>query len=158
MGPFRWFLFVYVLGGLTFVPLVIAVLLAFVYYTSPEASDSSSTKRNDPAELARKNDEPLVFKSGTDDLAEKFHRRHDSDVAAGYFAVTREYVPGGVNGKPPERLTPAGEVVANESPSVYQTMYRSIFDRSQKATIEPGKDGAGRTVKRPNNVFYVVLR
>ena len=138
-------------------PLVIAAILAFVFYTSGPPPDPASRK-DDPAELVRDGDDKLVLKSGTDDLAEKFHRKHDTDVAAGYFAVCREYVPGGVNGKPPERLSPAGEVVANESPSVYQTMYRSIFDRSQKASIEPNKDGAGKTVKRANNIFYVVLR
>ena len=158
MGPLRWFLFVYVLGGVTFVPLCIAAVLAFIYYTSVPLANRSATRADDLGEIARPNDDQLVFKSGTDDLEEKFHRKHDSDVAAGYYAVCREYVPGGVNGKPPDRLSPAGEVVANESPSVYQSMYRSIFDRSQKATIDPSKEGAGKTVKRPNNVFYVVLR
>ncbi|KEF54967.1 uncharacterized protein A1O9_08619 [Exophiala aquamarina CBS 119918] len=158
MGPFRWFLFVYVLGGLTFLPLLVILVLLHAYYTLPEAKETTSNAEaasDDPAELARPGDDKTSFKSATDDLVEKFHRKHDSDVAAGYFAVCREYVPGGVNGKPPERLTPAGETVAQESPSVYQTMYRSIFDRSQKPTIEPNKDPAGR---RSNNVFYVVLR
>ena len=158
MGPLKWFLFVYVLGGLTFIPLCIGLVIAFIYYTSIPPIDHSSQGINDPAEITRQNDEKFAFRTGTDDLEEKFHRKHDSDVAAGYFAVCREYVPGGVNGKPPDRLSPAGEVVANESPSVYQSMYRSIFDRSQKATIDPSKDATGKTVKRPNNVFYVVLR
>ena len=157
MGPLKWFLFVYILGGLTFVPLLIAAVLAFAYYTLPPPTDFHSHNVDDPAHISRPDDQKLIFKSATDDLAEKFLRKHESDVAAGYFAVCREYVPGGVNGKPPDKLSPAGEVVANESPSVYQSMYRSIFDRSQKPTIEPNKDGAGK-VKKANNVFYVVLR
>ena len=148
----------YVLGGVTFVPLIAVAIIAFVYYTSRSPTDPSTSNIDDPAQITRENDEKLVLKSGTDDLAEKFQRKHESDVGAGYFAVCREYVPGGVNGKPPEKLSPAGEVVANESPSVYQTMYRSIFDRSNKPTIEPNKDGAGKNVKRANNIFYVVLR
>jgi hypothetical protein len=158
MGPIQWFLFVYVLGGLTFLPLLIGLLLLHAYYTLPFSKDESQRLKDDPAQLNRPEDEKPVFKSGTDDLEEKFKRKHDSDVAAGYFAVCREYVPGGVNGKPPERPSPAGDVVAQESPSVYQSMYRSIFDRSQKPTIEPNKDGTGKPVKRANNVFYVVLR
>ncbi len=158
MGPLRWFLFVYILGGVTFIPLLAVAFIALVYYTSVPPRDPPTDKDDDPALLARDNDNKLVFKTGTDDLAEKFQRKHDSDVAAGYFAVCREYVPGGVNGKPPDKLSPAGEVVAHESPSVYQTMYRSIFDRSQKPSIEPNKDGAGKNVKRANNIFYVVLR
>ena len=78
-------------------------------------------------------------------------------MAAGYFAVCREYVPGGVNGKPPERTTPAGAVIATESPSVYQSMYRSLFDRKQSPSLDGGK-GNGKLVKKARNVFFVVLR
>jgi hypothetical protein len=167
MGSLQWFLFVYVLGGLTFVPLLIALVLLHAYYVLPtvtgkEEGTPRDNSDNDPAQLLRPHDDDGVnkaaFRTATDDLAEKFHRKHDSDVAAGYFAVCREYVPGGVNGKPPEKLAPAGEGVVQESPSVYQSMYRSIFDRSQKPTIEAHKDGTGKAVKRANNVFYVVLR
>ncbi|OQV09910.1 putative integral membrane protein conserved domain-containing protein [Cladophialophora immunda] len=160
MGPFKWFLFVYVLGGLTFVPLLIVSVLLYAYYTlpPPEVKTEKPKSNDDPAQLLRPEDDKIAFKTGTDDLAEQFHRKHDSDVAAGYFAVCREYVPGGVPGKPPDKLTPAGDVAAQESPSVYQSMYRSIFDRSQKPTIEPNKEGAGKNVRKTNNVFYVVLR
>ena len=160
MGSIQWFLFVYVFGGLTFVPLLLALAFLHAYYTLPPPKyETQKSKLNeDPAQLVRPEDDKVAFKTGTDDLAAQFQRKHDSDVAAGYFAVCREYVPGGVMGKPPEKLTPAGEVVAQESPSVYQSMYRSIFDRSQKPTIEPNKDGAGKSVKKTNNVFYVVLR
>lgn len=157
MGALQWFLFVYLLGGITFVPLVLAALFLHAYYTLP-LPRRDAPSHDDPAQLARSNDDKIAFKTATDDLVEQFHRKHDSDVAAGYFAVCREYVPGGVNGKPPDKLTPAGEVVAQESPSVYQSMYRSIFDRSQKPTLEPKKDAAGKAVKKANNVFYVVLR
>lgn len=150
-------LFVYIFGGLTFLPLVLVLILLHAYLTLPDAADSSASERARKDTLARQNDEPLVFKSGTDALAKKFQRVHESDVAAGYFAVCREYVPGGVNGRPPERTTPAGEVISEESPSVYQSMYRSIFDRKDKPTIEPTK-GGGKPVKRARNVFYVVLR
>ncbi|KAI9829735.1 MAG: hypothetical protein M1826_005478 [Phylliscum demangeonii] len=44
-------------------------------------------------------------------------------------------------------------VVAAESPSVYQSMYRSIFDRNKAPTTEQGK-----SVKRARNIFFVVLR
>lgn len=158
MGPIKWFLFVYVLGGLTFIPLLIVLFLVHAYYTLPPAKDENAVPNDDPAQLLRPDDDKVAFKTATDDLAEQFHRKHDSDVAAGYFAVCREYVPGGVNGKPPEKLTPTGDVVVQESPSVYQSMYRSIFNPAQKPTIEPNKDGNGKNIKKQNNVFYVVLR
>ncbi|KIW63467.1 hypothetical protein PV04_10303 [Phialophora macrospora] len=160
MASLQWFLFVYVLGGLTFLPLLAILVLAHAYYTLPPPRDGSESAQldDDPAQLVHPEDDKVAFKTATDSLAEQFHRKHDTDVAAGYFAVCREYVPGGVLTKPPDKITPAGEVVAQESPSVYQSMYRSIFDRSQKPTIEPNKDNTGKGAKKTNNVFYVVLR
>ncbi|KAJ5198327.1 uncharacterized protein N7498_007444 [Penicillium cinerascens] len=156
MGSLGSFLLIYVLGGLTFVPLVLSLILLHAYLTLPDAS-STQQPRGAADSVAQPGDDEYSLKSGTDQLAEKFHRTHDSDVAAGYFAVCREYVPGGVNGKPPERTTPAGEVVATESPSVYQSMYRSLFDRKHAPSIEPAKAN-GKNTKRARNVFYIVLR
>ncbi|KAJ6178424.1 hypothetical protein N7519_008885 [Penicillium mononematosum] len=156
MGSLASFLFVYALGGITFIPLVLSSIILYAYLTLPSAQlPQSCEKAPDP--VRQPTDDDFSLKSGTDQLAEKFHRTHESDVAAGYFAVCREYVPGGVNGKPPERTTPAGEVVAAESPSVYQTMYRSLFDRKQAPSIDPAKAN-GKMTKRARNVFYIVLR
>ena len=141
-------------------PLLIALAFLHAYYTLPTPEDGNEKKEidNDHAQLSRAEDEKAAFKTATDTLAEQFHRKHDTDVAAGYFAVCREYVPGGVLSKPPDKVTPTGDVVAQESPSVYQSMYRSIFDRSSKPTIEPNKDNTGKNTRKTNNVFYVVLR
>lgn len=158
MSSFKAFLYVYLIGGITFIPLLLGLLFLLAYYTLPNPNEiQKAVPKDDASQLLRDGDEKVILKTGTDDLAEKFHRKHEADVAAGYFAVCREYVPGGVNGKPPEVKTPAGEVVASESPSIYQSMYKSIFDRTQRPTIEPKKE-AGKPVKRTNNVFYVVLR
>ncbi|CAI4218302.1 unnamed protein product [Parascedosporium putredinis] len=83
----------------------------------------------------------------------------EPDVAAGYFAVCREYTPMGINAKPIERQTPVGSAtVAAPSQSVYQTMYKSIFDRKQTASpLDAGGAGSQRP-KRAGNVFYVALR
>lgn len=172
MGSFTGYVVIYVLGGLTFIPLVVALLVLHAYLTlqppvkRPEsvASTPDSFRRTAAAFLQHPNDDQYSLKSGTDVLAEKFQRTHESDVAAGYFAVCREYVPGGVNGKPPERTTPAGDVVNTESPSVYKSMYRSIFDRKQPPTIEPANNSNNnnnnntKSFKKARNVFYIVLR
>jgi len=201
MGSFTGYVVIYILGGVTFIPLIVALLFLHAYLTlkppvnQDESSSSSSaatpagtvsnrhsghTTDNDGngngginsndenksharrlSLLSRPNDDQFSLKSGTDVLAEKFQRVHENDVAAGYFAVCREYVPGGVNGKPPERTTPAGEVVGTESqsPSVYQSMYRSIFERkTASASIEPGNNNGGRGFRKARNVFYIILR
>ena len=151
MGPWGVLLVVYVLGGLTFLPLLVGCLLLYAYLTLPVVGRAAlSSSRHDvlagvEVEGERPSSEsPREIGKG---------QSPEADVAAGYFAVCREYVPGGVNGKPPERTTPAGTVVAPESPSVYQSMYRSIFDRSRNPSMDSGKGG-----RRARNVFYVVLR
>lgn len=136
----------YVLGGITLIPFIILAVLAHAYWTLPSnVSVSSST------------DGALIFSKEEDDLLNEETKQlaREPDIAANYFAVCREYVPGGVNGKPPERHTPAGETIAAESPSVYQSMYRSLFDRG-KAQI-PNIEG-GKPLKKARNVFFVVLR
>ena len=149
---------IYILGGLTFLPVILSLVLLYAYlffsHHPPTSQEVDIVDRiRDPG------DDGHNIKSGKaiSNLPDQFQRSHEPDVAAGYFAVCREYVPGGINGKPPERITPAGAVIAMESPSVYQTMYRSIFDRRQSPSLEPGK-GNGRAVKRARNVFFVVLR
>jgi hypothetical protein len=154
------FLAAYVLGGVTLLPLVLCIVFLHAYIALPVrepggTGDASTVSGEDGLKLADKATalEDSAFESLPDELKT---RTHVPDVAAGYFAVCREYVPGGINGKPPERTTPAGAVVAAESPSVYQSMYRSIFDRNK--TTSPSLDSSNTKSKKARNVFYVVLR
>ncbi|CAL8576215.1 hypothetical protein XPA_002106 [Xanthoria parietina] len=159
MGTYLGLFCAYVLGGLTFLPLLVGLILYHAYLTFPTVAQSSEPLRDRADSLLDAKDDGKNIKSAETlaGLGEKFRRGHEPDVAAGYFAVCREYVPGGVNGKPPERTTPAGAVVAAESPSVYQSMYRSIFDRKQGPSLDAGK-GNVKPTKRARNVFFVVLR
>jgi hypothetical protein len=158
MGSWTSFLFIYFLGGITFVPFLVIAVLIHAHLTFPvHDEDAASTERDS---LLRPGDTSDIIKGGEKGLDERFHNRsnQEPDVAAGYFAVCREYVPGGVNGKPPERTTPTGStVISSPSPSVYQSMYRSIFDRKQTASPLDNK-GAGKPQRKGGNIFYVVLR
>lgn len=153
------FLLIYVVGGLTFLPTILSLIFLHAYFFFPRHSPCKpgSDQITDPIGDSADDGHNIKSEKAIANLPDQFQRSHEPDVAAGYFAVCREYVPGGINGKPPERTTPAGEVVAMESPSVYQSMYRSIFDRRQSPTLEPGK-GNGKAIKRARNVFFVVLR
>jgi hypothetical protein len=159
MGSFNVFqlLLAYVFGGLTFLPLVVGFVLLHAHFTFPYRPPNPSTSTSQSHSICHDDDDDRAIKTGSGALETEFRRGHDLDVAEGYFAVCREYVPGGINGKPPERTTPAGEVVVEESPSVYQSMYRSIFDRRQTPTLEVAK-GSAKSTRRARNVFYVVLR
>jgi hypothetical protein len=159
MASFTSLLIAYVLGGFTFIPLVIASVLAFIFYTSPVLDDAANEHKY--SLIVDKDDDTTALEA-----AKRSHKKdnraheNDLDVAAGFFAVCREYTPMGINAKPIERSTPVGSAtVAPSSPSVYQTMYRSIFER--KPTPGPMDNNSNTTSQRPKNagnVFYVVLR
>lgn len=161
MGGVTYFLLVYLLGGLTFLPFLVVVLILHAYLTFPVRETTTEVPGAPRSNgLLRDGDRADAIRSASKNLDEKFQSRssQESDVAAGYFAVCREYVPGGINGKPPERTTPTGStVVTSPSPSVYQSMYRSIFDR-RKDTNPLDIKGAGKPTSKGGNVFYVVLR
>ncbi|CAA9965406.1 PH domain containing protein [Pyrenophora teres f. maculata] len=165
---FKFFVWGYLLGGLTLIPGVL--VFAWFWCTTPvevenlEATNVTSDgqtpgqRRTSNGSAGGKRVDDIQLGVGLDDgILEKLKgRTHEPDACAGYFAVCREYVPGGVNGKPPDRTTPAGAVVAVESPSVYQSMYRSIFDRNK--TTSPSIEASNAKNKKARNVFYVVLR
>ena len=159
MGSWTGFLFTYLLGGITFIPLLIVIVLLHAHLTFPVRDEPQPTERRDAADD--------IVQPGDDTDALQAARKEDpkprfsdgSDQAAGYFAVCREYTPMGINAKPIERPTPVGTAtVAAPSPSVYQSMYRSIFDRKQAASPIDDNKSASQRPKKAGNVFYVVLR
>lgn len=148
------FLFGYLLGGFTFLPLL--AVAAYFCLTRPH---KDRTAPSDPQTVPSIEEEDITKQELAGLPSEVQVRQHDPGGASGYFAVTRAYVPGGASCKPPERSTPAGSTIGGESPSVYQTMYRSIFERNKQPS--PSMDaskGNSRGTKRSRNVFYVVLR
>jgi hypothetical protein len=156
------FVWGYLLGGLTLLPTV-AVLAWFWANTKVEKDGLEQPRtadlvgQSDGSTRGKKEDGASLGAGLDEEILKKLKRRTDeTDTFAGYFAVCREYVPGGVNGKPPDRTTPAGSVVSVESPSVYQSMYRSIFDRNK--TASPSMDASNAKSKKARNAFYVVLR
>ncbi|TWU74675.1 hypothetical protein ED733_004053 [Metarhizium rileyi] len=169
MGPWTTLLVTYLLGGVTFVPLVVLAILVHAHYTLPYRYDLMPSHDLDrdrhPNDIVQPGDDTSALeaekkKSPVEVASTRAIR--DLDVAAGYFAVCREYTPMGLNAKPIERSTPVGSTtVAPPSPSVYQTMYRSIFDRKSVAGPLDSSNTNNSMSQRPKkagNVFYVVLR
>lgn len=155
------FLLTYLLGGITFVPLVLVTVLLHAHLTFPVRQDERAVPvaASPEDDIVQAGDDIAALKAAQkDENKAKAPSRVDSDVAAGYFAVCREYTPMGINAKPIERSTPVGSTtVAAPSPSVYQTMYRSLFDRKQNHGPLDNQN-AGLRPKKAGNVFYVVLR
>jgi hypothetical protein len=161
MASWSGFLVTYLLGGVTFIPLLLATVLLHAYLTFPVRDDVPQIPDDAADSIVQPGDD-------TDDLEaaqrgekgdSKARYADSSDTAAGYFAVCREYTPMGINAKPIERSTPVGSTtVAAPSQSVYQAMYRSIFDRKQNPNPLENSNGVGVRPKKAGNVFYVVLR
>ncbi|KAG5951387.1 hypothetical protein E4U53_003224 [Claviceps sorghi] len=165
MGPWMTLLVTYLLGGVTFVPLVVLLVLLHARYTLPSRHDMVSINGRVEHDIVQPGDQVSALDEARKKAAvdgAKAQSVGDLDVAAGYFAVCREYTPMGLNAKPIERATPVGSTtVAAPSPSVYQTMYRSIFDRKSVAGPLDGSNHNNSMSQRPKkagNVFYVVLR
>jgi len=153
------FLFAYLLGGLTLLPLLILVILVHAHLTFPYRRGDGNSSASATDDLIQPGDDLEPLKAVQKDEARIKAIHTESDVAAGYFAVCREYTPMGINAKPIERSTPVGSAtVASPSPSVYQTMYRSIFDRKQPASPLDNHNNASQRPRKAGNVFYVVLR
>ena len=147
---FLAFLVIYVFGGLTFLPFLAVASFAYFYHTSPVAHKQEGliTSADEAAGIVKTNDEKTLDRL-----------KSEQDDAAGYFAVTREWTPGGINGRPPERITPMGATsIKGEEPSqsMYQTVVGSIFNR--KGNGGKGDVNGVPKKKRAANVFYVVLR
>lgn len=155
MWGFVWSVLIYLIGGVTFLPLVLLTLVAHGWLTLPHVGGGEGEHPAQP-NLIEQDDDGTNIRHGSANSDVKLRASQEREYA-GYYAVSREWVPGGMSGKPPERTAHAGESVAEESPSVYQSMYRSLFDRRQGPTMDVGKPN-GRVLKRSNNVFYVVLR
>ena len=159
----RWsaFLAAYVFGGLTFLPLVAAVVFLYAYLTFPDRRDMAPPAADPADDIVQPGDHVDALKAARALKGEvkPSAAQYEAEVAAGYFAVCREYTPMGINAKPIERPTPVGSTtVAAPSQSVYQTMYRSIFDRKQVPGPLDNNKSTSHRPKKAGNVFYVVLR
>lgn len=146
-------LLVYLLGCLTLPAICTFLIWSFTrqhYPTTQSKSTSDNATNSSQSTNTEAHDQALSSYKAS--LAEP-------PTAAGYFAVCREYTHGGINARPIERSTPTGQVPVGASTSVYQSMYKSIFDRnkSQPSQLDADKKDP-RQVKRAKNVFYVVLR
>lgn len=161
MATWTTILVAYLVGGITFIPLVIASIFLYGYYNLPYRRVLGIEYDEDEGSIVRSDDDTTALDEAKRQRNDSESRRSnaDIDVAAGYFAVCREYTPMGINAKPVERSTPIGSAtVTPPSPSVYQTMYRSIFDRKAATSSMENNSGVSHRPKKAGNVFYVVLR
>ncbi|TKA23662.1 hypothetical protein B0A50_06498 [Salinomyces thailandicus] len=167
----------YLLGGLTFLPLVLATVLTLAWLLLPQRTKAGDT--HDDALISQKErDETEAFLRTQD---EKYSDVADA-AASGTFAVLRTYhftaalaalgakTGSGTSGVSGGNASTDGTVDTG-SESVYQSMYRSVFDRSKNTSaansvLENAREGSDASVSAKAakkkavgaSVFYMVLR
>ncbi|KAK8176292.1 putative integral membrane protein conserved region-domain-containing protein, partial [Phyllosticta citribraziliensis] len=147
------YLLVYLIGGLTFLPLCLVIVLSYVVFTSQKTEtdrDIVLPKRRSARITTDEEDPRKVYRDES--------QLPEPHFAAGYFAVCREYTPGVMNGKPLERTTSTRPNSGPESLSVYQSMYRSIVNRNKSQASSMGTNTTTSRARANSNFFYVVLR
>jgi len=134
-------LFIYVFGGLTFIPLLLAALVAFIYYTSPLAQQPSTAADV----LKHDNNEQVAPESPFEELKDDDELEGVDAHKVGWLQVSREYdssigligpekIPGNHRGK-------------------YMDKMRSLLDRQD--TLGPNNTGF---LKVKAAMFYAVLK
>lgn len=141
----RFLLFVYVFGGLTFIPLVLAAIIAFVYYTSPLAPPPEAKKPRTEKETSPESSE----QAAGEDLRDEDELEGVDAHKVGWLQVSREYdssigligpekIPGNQRGK-------------------YMDKMRSLLDRQdrQEATLS---QSSSNFLKSKAAMFYAILK
>jgi hypothetical protein len=165
---FTTILSAYLLGGVTFLPLLLIAVVATAWFTFPKVHDQGADgTKNDGA----KKDTSVDIKGAVQE--DTFS---PDGAANATFAVLRSYnlqtALSALNTKPNSASNGAGEGsgegAGQESMSVYQSMYRSVFDRSKtplqrKPLAEDDESPAGvqaraKAAAPSSNIFHIVLR
>ncbi|KAI6850552.1 hypothetical protein KC352_g15086 [Hortaea werneckii] len=174
--PFTTLAFTYLLGGLTFLPLLLLTLLTPAWLLLPQKPGS---RRDEVDQLVTKEE-----REGTERLLKAQDEKYTNTTEAaisGTFAVLRSYhfpaaaaalnTKGNVGASSSTRNGAYEGSTEGSSESVYQSMYRSVFDRSRNGNAassvlenvheDTDSDGDDRSAKKKTvsaSVFYMVLR
>ena len=164
---FKSLLYAYLLGGVTFLPLLLVAVVATAWFTFPQVPDQDKPPKRDDTQG---NEVDLKSKDvGHEDTFSS------EGAANATFAVLRSYnfqtalsALGTKTNAASNGADTAGEGAAQESVSVYQSMYRSVFDRSKTALnrnplteedeASSGAQARIRAAASARNIFHIVLR
>jgi hypothetical protein len=134
----RTLVYIYVVGGLTFIPLVVVAVVAFIWYTSPIVTTTPSINAQEP-------EKSVTPSSSGDDIKDEDELEGVDAHKVGWLQVSREYdssigligpekIPGNQRGK-------------------YIDKVRSLLDRQ-----EPSGPNNSGFLKVKQAMFYAVLK
>ncbi|RMY13855.1 hypothetical protein D0866_14015 [Hortaea werneckii] len=174
--PFITFAVTYLLGGLTFLPLLLLTLLTPAWFLLPEGKRSCRDGIDQLVTEEEREETERLLKAQD----EKYTNTAEAAIS-GTFAVLRSYhfpaAAAALNTKGNAGAAGSTRNGANDgsteasSESVYQSMYRSVFDRSRNGNAassvlenvheDTDSEGDDRSAKKKTvsaSVFYMVLR
>ena len=135
----RTLVLIYIFGGLTFVPLVIAAVVAFIYYTSPFAPPPST------ASVPNQDKEQVPPESPSEEIKDDDELEGVDAHKVGWLQVSREYD------------SSIGLIGPDKIPGSHRGKYidkmRSLLDRQD--TLGPNNPGF---LKVKAAMFYAVLK
>nr|OQO32389.1 hypothetical protein B0A51_00449 [Rachicladosporium sp. CCFEE 5018] len=160
-------LYAYLIGGITFLPLLILAIVLPAWLTLPQTKEGAASTTRDERKIAK-------GKYDADAQREDELSSYDS-AASGNFAVLRSYnfqsALAALNAKSntgPDSSNGGGENGSQESMSVYQSMYKSVFDRNkatgQKSVLAEQDEAANAAAAKPKpsatpaTIYHIVLR
>jgi hypothetical protein len=169
MMGYRLFLFTYLAGGLTFIPLLIAVLVLPAWYLLPRFSPHApETSESVDGEHGQERVEKAKWRLSGDAAASGTFavlRRYDLQAATTALNARTNTGPAAGNAGGGDGTAAADGAASNPSESVYQTMYRSVFPGSKTTASTTSLLHADDAEASPNrrrpptaNVLYIVLR
>ncbi|GAB7359577.1 hypothetical protein MBLNU230_g6764t1 [Neophaeotheca triangularis] len=163
----------YLAGGLTFLPLLVLAVLLPAWLLLPQVDEYGRRDGTRSSDGDSNEGQDEAGKKPSLPVDDKFRGPDGSASAEATFAVLRSYnFPTALAAMEARSRSITGEADGTEaagSESVYQSMYRSVFDRSSKnasAAAKPlldGEDGDAPNARltkaaAAKHCFYVVLR
>ncbi|KAK9457877.1 hypothetical protein V1511DRAFT_9136 [Dipodascopsis uninucleata] len=172
MTSFKTIIITYLVGGVTFLPLVVFAILYIIYQSIPDPdgpngksvvkvsgvseNGDTSTSSNEPVDEGAAKKEAL--RKEAEELLRSLENQPDIGVdvyMAGWLTVSREFALY-QSGSPSEKQQTLNE-------SAYTSIYKHLMDRKQTVSVNtssttPAPDKSKRTKKRPANSYFAILR
>ncbi|KAK9459055.1 uncharacterized protein V1516DRAFT_680808 [Lipomyces oligophaga] len=169
MASIRTVIFAYFIGGFTFIPLVIAAIVYYIYTTLPEVDkygniisapvSAETAKIETPYEQPTEQEQE---RKTAEDLLKSLEGQPDIGVDSymtGWLTVLREFSFARITGSSHDKSSSLNE-------TAYTSIYKHLIDRKQgssmatNGSLEPSPDGKPKIKpkRRTPHTFFAILR
>ncbi|KAK9247372.1 hypothetical protein V1506DRAFT_74720 [Lipomyces tetrasporus] len=167
MTSLKTILIAYLVGGVTFIPLVVFGVIYYIYQSLPEVDENGQIleRKEDPTEPPSEEDiqrqKLLEEQENQRKIAEEALKAIEDQIEigvdaymAGWLTVSREFPLKRTNGWSSEKNTTLNE-------TAYTSIYKHLMDRKQSAAMSsssPDVKAKPKPKKHPANTYFAILR